>query len=111
MTRTTRLGKRADRDQPKTRKTTMKTETDTNAASGPNCQRRLVRRLPIDWNDIARQSGCTKGKLCRSPGFGWGVQNGNGGVHFAIIDPPETKEDETLVIEDGSHWAIYTSNQ
>ena len=70
---------------------------------------RLVRRFPIDWSDIAEQSGCTRGKLCKTV-FGWGVQDGNGDADFCCITPPKTNEGEELRIE-GQDWCIYSPNK
>lgn len=69
----------------------------------------VVRRVPIDFRDIARQSGCTRGRLCKTV-FGWGVQNGNGGVDFAIVAPPPMLPGETDLRIDDNHWCFCAPN-
>ena len=71
--------------------------------------RRLVRRFPIDWSAVARESGCTRGTLCCHPSLGWGVMDGNGDAHFCCITPPEVEEGELLRVE-GIEWAVYAPN-
>jgi hypothetical protein len=78
-------------------------------AASEGTAERLVRRIQIDYKAIAKESGCTKGKLCKTT-FGWGVQNGNGAADFCCITPPETNANEELRIE-GNDWVIYTSNE
>ena len=65
----------------------------------------LARRMPIDWMAIARESGCTRGKLCKSPLFGWGVQ-GNGDADFCCITAPEIQHGQLLRVE-GNEWLVY----
>jgi hypothetical protein len=67
---------------------------------------KLIGRIPIDWRAITRESGCTRGTLCHSPAFGWGVQNGNGDAHFCCITAPEVEPGQTLKVEEGM-WAVY----
>ncbi len=74
----------------------------------PTLALRVVRRLPIDWRGIARETGCTRGTLARSPVFGWGVR-GNGPADFCCITPPTVKAYEELRIEEGM-WAVYAPN-
>ena len=72
---------------------------------------RLVRREPIDFADISRQTGLRRGKLCKTT-FGWGVQNvhGDDGADIALIEPPALQGEETdLRIED-NHWCFYAPN-
>lgn len=66
---------------------------------------KILRRVPIDFKDIYRQTGCTKGTLCKTV-FGWGVRDGNGGVHFAIVEPPPLMDGEDIVIIDGKDWCF-----
>ena len=70
----------------------------------------VVRRVPIDFRDIARQSGCTKGRLCKTA-FGWGVQNGNGGVDFAVIEPPPMRPGETSLRIEDNEWCFCAPNK
>lgn len=62
-----------------------------------------VRKIPIDFKSISEQTGCTKGRICKTS-FGWGVI-GNGDSNICLIDPPETNGKETIRIED-NHWVI-----
>lgn len=66
---------------------------------------RLIRRIPIDWRAIARETGCTTGTLCKTA-FGWGIRNGDNGINLNLCTAPETADGETLRIEEGM-WAIY----
>ena len=68
--------------------------------------KKLTRKITIDFRDIAAQSGCTRGTLCETA-FGWGVQNGNGGVDFALIEPPKLMEGETELKIKKNHWRFY----
>jgi len=68
----------------------------------------ILRYEPIDFADIAQQSGLRRGKLCKTS-FGWGVQNTHGdhGAGVALIVPPAMQAGETeLRIEDGQ-WCFY----
>ena len=56
-----------------------------------------LRRVPIDFCAIAAESGCTRGTLCRSTAFGWGVKNGNGPADFCAITPPPMQPGETQI--------------
>lgn len=77
-------------------------------AQSERCVWRLVRRLAIDWRAIAKETGCTRGTLARSPVFGWGVR-GNGPADFCCITPPAVEAHEELRIEEGM-WAVYAPN-
>jgi len=71
---------------------------------------KLLKKWPIDFQAIAKESGMTRGKLVRSPRWGWGVQNTQGVelyVDFGCITPPETEEGQLLKIEDERYWCIY----
>lgn len=55
-------------------------------------------KLPIDYAAIARKTGVSRGKICRSTVFGWGVYDmAKGG--FVCIKPPVG----TYKISNG-HW-------
>lgn len=90
----------------------MKSETQDNAADGPNCQRRLVRRLPIDYEKIVEESGLTKGRICKTH-FGWGVQNTHGipGPDLALIDPPPMEEGEDEITIDDHFWYFWSNDK
>lgn len=66
------------------------------------------RRIKIDWQDIAEQTGFNRGILCRMLG-NWVVKGDDTG-HIAIVDPPETAENETLRIE-GDEWVVYDKEE
>jgi hypothetical protein len=72
---------------------------------------RLVRRTPIDFADIAKQTGLRRGKLCNTA-FGWGVQNvhGDDGPNIALIDPPPLEGEETELRIENNHWCFYAPN-
>lgn len=73
---------------------------------------RLVRRIPVDYQAIATETGMTRGKLCRSTWAGWVVQNTTGNPDWpdmATVTPPATEADETLTVED-NHWCVYAPN-
>lgn len=64
-----------------------------------------MRRVPIDFADIARQSGLRRGRLCKTP-FGWAVQNTHGedGPNLAVINPPAMMPGEKSVWIRDNHW-------
>lgn len=71
-----------------------------------------TRRVPIDFKDVAKQSGLTRGKLCHHKFFGWGVQNTYGdpdGPDFGCVVPPPHEMTETIEI-DGNDW-IFTNTK
>ena len=73
---------------------------------------RMVRRIPVDFQAIATETGMTRGKLCRSTWAGWVVQNTTGNPAWpdmATVTPPATEEGETLTIEE-NHWCVYAPN-
>lgn len=73
---------------------------------------KLTRRVPIDFPSIAAESGLSRGKLCCSPAFGWGVQNTYGidGPSFGCVTPPAMQSGETTVAIDGNDWCFYAPN-
>lgn len=66
------------------------------------------RRIRIDFKAVSKESGLKRGKLCRSPVFGWGVQNTSGdeGPDFGCITPPPFEEDENFIEIDGKDWVL-----
>ncbi len=76
--------------------------------SAANRANRLVRREPIDFEDIARQTGMRKGKLCHTP-FGWAVQNTHGldGADVALIETPPLRAEESEIRIEDNHWCFY----
>ena len=67
-----------------------------------------ARRIPIDFHAIAEETGLRRGKLGRSPIFGWGVQNVHGepGENFVRIEPPEMHDGETRLWIEDDHWCF-----
>lgn len=58
---------------------------------------------PVDWKDIYKQSGCTKGKLAYSDTFkSWAVFNGNGDADLCLVDCPYGEE--LIVKETALYW-------
>lgn len=69
----------------------------------------LLRRIPIDFRRVAEESGLTRGTVCHSPNFGWGVQNTQGidGPSFGCITPPEMQQGETTLLIRANHWCFF----
>ena len=69
---------------------------------------KIVRRIPIDFMDIFRQSGMRRGTICKTI-FGWAVQNTQGvnGPHVALIEPPALQGTETELRIVDNHWCFY----
>ncbi len=69
----------------------------------------LLRRLPIDFRRVAEESGFSRGTLCYSHAFGWGVQKipGSYGVDFACITAPPMESRETSLRIVDNHWCFY----
>lgn len=71
-----------------------------------------MRRLRIDFNDLARQSGMRRGRIGFSPLLGWVVLNTSGDPSYpdaACITPPPMAPGESLRIEHG-FW-VYESEE
>lgn len=69
----------------------------------------VKRRIPIDWNAIAQESGIRRGTLCNSPAWGWCVQNRDcAGPDIGVITPPETSDSEILRVS-GDYWEVCES--
>ena len=68
--------------------------------------KKKIRSFAIDFNAVAEESGCTKGTLCFSESFGWGVQNGNGEADFCCITAPVVQNGEELRFEN-NEWCVY----
>lgn len=85
----------------------MKTESPVGALCSDAVV--LLRRLPIDFRRVAEESGFSRGKLCYSHAFGWGVQKipGSYGVDFACITAPALEEGETTLRIVDNHWCFY----
>lgn len=73
----------------------------------------LKRKIPIDFEDIRRQSGLPSGKLCKSPYLGWVVHNTHGlpGPDVATIDPPRMEGEENFLRIEGNHWCFYSKGE
>ncbi len=65
-----------------------------------------IRSFAMDFQAIAKETGCTKGKVCYSEVLGWGVQDGNGEADFCCITAPEVGEGEELRVEN-DEWCVY----
>ncbi len=66
---------------------------------------RCVRKQPINFRDVARQSGLSAGTLCKTA-FGWGVR-ATDAAHIALIEPPPFEEGETELRIRDDHWCFY----
>lgn len=67
------------------------------------------RRLPMDFAAIAKESGMTRGKVCRSLIAGWCVQNDSVNPdwpNIACITPPEFQDGETQLKIEGKEWVF-----
>ncbi len=66
------------------------------------------RQVPINFQTIAEETSLRRGKLGRSPIFGWGVQNvhGEAGANFCCIDPPQMSDGETRLWIECGHWCF-----
>ena len=64
-----------------------------------------IRRVKIDWQVIAKQTGLKRGTLCKVFDQ-WVIKDGDDLNHICIIDPPKTAENEELRIE-GNEWVVY----
>lgn len=71
--------------------------------------KRIIRRIPIDWQAIAEESGLRRGTLCRNDMWGWHVQgHGVSSVpDVGIITPPEIAHGESLRVS-GNFWEVIT---
>lgn len=72
-----------------------------------------MRRVRIDFNDIARQSGMRRGKIGFIAPLGWVVQNTSGDPSYpdaACITPPPMEEGETTVKIEHGFW-VYESEE
>lgn len=68
-----------------------------------------VRRERIDFRAVATEAGCTRGTLCHSPAWGWGVRPADGKpADFCTITPPAMREGETEIrlSADERHWVF-----
>ena len=64
-----------------------------------------IRRIKIDWQVIAKQTGLKRGTLCKVFDL-WAIKDGDDLNHLCIIDPPKIAENEELRIE-GNEWVVY----
>ena len=72
----------------------------------------IIKRIPIDYQAVARETGMRKGKIAKSPLFGWGVfdSTGSTGVHFAEVTVPEVEGSDFVCIEK-DHWCYYKEDR
>jgi hypothetical protein len=70
----------------------------------------ITRRIPIDAQDLYKQTGIRKGKVCYSYAFGWVVQNEGdaAGPHAVTIDPPPMEDGEVFVFIKDNQWCFDT---
>ena len=75
---------------------------------------RLLRRTLVDYAAIAEETGLRRGKLCRSPIFGWVVQSDEV-AHVACVKTslPPVEEGEELRLSEGTpkYWEIWGKEQ
>ena len=71
---------------------------------------KLTRKVPMDFEAIARETGIRSGKVCRSEMFGWGVY-ANDEPYFASIDPPPMEPGETDVRIEDNAWCFYAADE
>lgn len=63
--------------------------------------RKTMTRRVINWKNIAKQSGCTKGSLAWSPTFNsFAVFNGNNEVDVSLVDCPYGKPGDRLWVRE-----------
>lgn len=70
----------------------------------------IVRRIPIDFEKIAEETGCRSGRIVKSPIFGWGIQNTNNvedQADFTCIEPPKMAKNEKLLRIENNEWCFY----
>jgi hypothetical protein len=67
---------------------------------------RRNRQLPIDFLDVAKQTGLRRGRICKTP-FGWGVQNPGGSPSIALFNPPAMQEGESVLCIRDNQWCFY----
>ncbi len=71
---------------------------------------RLLRRLPVDFKAIAEETGMRRGKLGRSPLFGWVVRSDEV-AHMACVKTslPPVAGGEELRLSDSTpkYWEIW----
>ncbi len=67
-----------------------------------------TRRIPIDFHAIAESTGLRRGKVARSPIFGWVVANvhDDPGPNFTCIEPPGMHDGETRLWIEGDYWCF-----
>jgi hypothetical protein len=63
--------------------------------------RKTQTRRVVDFKRIAKQTGCTKGRLAYSPTFeSWGVFDGNGAADLCLVDCPYGAPGDTLWVRE-----------
>ena len=63
--------------------------------------RKTQTRRVVNWQKVAKQSGCTKGTLAYSDAFSsWAVFNGNGEAHLGLVDCPYGQSGDRLWVRE-----------
>lgn len=67
-------------------------------------------RRCVDWKRIAKDSGCTKGRLAYSDTFNsWAVFDGNGPAHISLIQAPH-KVGDVIAVKEAYHQHYMPEN-
>lgn len=68
-----------------------------------------VRRVPIDFKAVVKESGLRRGRLCHSPIFGWGVQNTHGDetIDFGCVTAPVMQPGECRITIEKREWCFW----
>ena len=67
----------------------------------------IVRRIPMDFRAIAKESGISKGKVVFGDWLGWGVQNDDhNGIDFGCITPPSMQDGEDFLKIVNNEWCF-----
>lgn len=69
----------------------------------------ITRRVPIDFQAIAKATGITNGTVGHMGDLGWVVRDNNckDGVHVASIVPPPMRICEKRVTIVKNHWCFH----
>ena len=70
---------------------------------------KIVRRIVVDFKQIAEDTGCRSGRIVKSPIFGWGIQNTNrveDQADFTCIEPPKMQTGETFLKIENNNWCF-----
>jgi len=67
-----------------------------------------LRKIPIDWPDVWRQTGLRRGRLCMTA-FGWGIHADvdDPEIRIALVEPPPMRDGETFLRIESGQWCFY----